>query len=139
MSFNWNSVNIFVRPTKAGQAASVFLDPENSYTQLINKVKTSKGSGQNIIVDRSAQKKSNQITVSGSIGESNSEVVIYKNITQPDLWAGENLKSFLNQRQVVLTGEVKNCATPAKAKVLAESESKPIEHILADMNKFSNN
>jgi D-alanyl-D-alanine carboxypeptidase/D-alanyl-D-alanine-endopeptidase (penicillin-binding protein 4) len=79
------------------------------------------------------------IHVGGSIGKSSKEMVVYKNITQPDLWAGANLKSFLAQRGIHVTGSIKNGVTPQSAEVLAESESKPIEQVLADMNKFSNN
>lgn len=139
MSFNWNSINVFVRPGEVGKPAKVFLDPENGYTKLVNKTKTIKGSGNGIAVSRNGASSGDTITVSGTIGSEKGEVVIYKNITKPDHWAGENLKAFLAQRGVVVTGKVKTGATPSSAKVAAEAESKPIEHLLADMNKFSNN
>jgi D-alanyl-D-alanine carboxypeptidase/D-alanyl-D-alanine-endopeptidase (penicillin-binding protein 4) len=67
------------------------------------------------------------------------EIVIFKNVTQPDLWAGYNLKAFLKQRGIEVKGSVKTGVTPPGAKMLAESESKPIQDVLSDMNKFSNN
>lgn len=141
MSFNWNSVNIFVRSSDKGEAAKVFIDPENDYIRLINKAKTAGGSENKLLADRQEDKKfdGDLIQVGGSIGKGLKEVVVFKNITQPDLWAGYNLKSFLAQRGVQLTGAIKNGITPEKAIVLAESESKAIEQIVADMNKFSNN
>ncbi len=135
MSFNWNSVNIFVRPGVKGSLAQVFLDPNNSYLKLNNTTVTTSGNDQSIIADR----KNNLISVSGKIGADAKEVIIFKSITEPELWAGENLKSFLKQRSIEVTGEVKSGSSPAKSEVLAESESKPIETVLADMNKFSNN
>jgi len=66
-------------------------------------------------------------------------VVVFKNITQPDLWAGYNLKSFLSQRRISLSGTVKTGTTPTAAKLLAEVDNKTVESILADMDKFSNN
>jgi D-alanyl-D-alanine carboxypeptidase/D-alanyl-D-alanine-endopeptidase (penicillin-binding protein 4) len=135
MSFNWNSINIFVRPTQNGQAAEVFLDPENGYTQLVNRTKTKSGSSADLMADREGRK----IIVSGSIGVGSKENIIYKNIQEPDLWAGENLKSFLAQRGITVKGTVKNGKVPADAEVVAESESKGIEQVVADMNKFSNN
>src|SRR6185312_13675932 len=34
MSFNWNSINIFVRPTNVGEPPQVVLDPVNDYYQV---------------------------------------------------------------------------------------------------------
>jgi len=49
-SFNWNSVNIFIRPSdKSGEPAKVFLDPENGYLELENKTKTVSKSGVKIL------------------------------------------------------------------------------------------
>ena len=135
MSFNWNSVNIFVRPGTKGSPAQVFLDPNNSYLKLNNTTVTTSGSDQSIVADR----KNNLISVSGKLGTDAKEVVIFKSITEPDLWAGENLKSFFKQRSIEVTGDVKSGSAPTKSELLAESESKPIETVLADMNKFSNN
>lgn len=141
MSFNWNSVNIFVRPKSKGQGVDVFIDPENEYIRLVNKAKTVSGVANNLIADRVDDKKfiGDVIHVGGQLGEKNKEIVVYKNITQPDLWSGYNLKSFLAQRGVSVKGGIKNGITPESAQVLAESESKPIEQVVADMNKFSNN
>lgn len=140
MSFNWNSVNIFVRPGKKGEDAQVFADPENEYIRLKASVKTVEaGKGSTVSVDRDEDTKGNGdlLKVTGKIGADNKEVVIYKNITQPDIWAGYNLKAFLKQRGIEIKGKV--ISGTALGEVLAEAESKPIEHILADMNKFSNN
>ncbi|MFV3408350.1 D-alanyl-D-alanine carboxypeptidase/D-alanyl-D-alanine-endopeptidase [Bdellovibrio bacteriovorus] len=141
MSFNWNSVNIFVRANGAGNGADVTIDPENDYIRLVNKAKTVGGSANNLLADRQEDKKfpGDVIHVGGSIGQGLKEVVVFKNITQPDLWAGYNLKAFLAQRGIQLTGTIRNGVTPEKAELVAESESKPIEQMVADMNKFSNN
>jgi D-alanyl-D-alanine carboxypeptidase/D-alanyl-D-alanine-endopeptidase (penicillin-binding protein 4) len=143
MSFNWNSVNVFVRPGKSsGEAASVFADPENDYIILKSSVKTvSKGGKSEIQVERQENKKNGQdiIHVSGKIALDSKEMVIYKNITQPDLWAGANLISFLKQRGIQVKGKVKTGRSPREAVTLAEQESKPVENMLSDMNKFSNN
>lgn len=141
MSFNWNSANIFVRPSGKGEAPEVFADPENDYIRLINNAQTSSKNENKLIVDRSEDKKfpGDVIRISGSIGKNFPELAVFKNITQPDLWSGYNLKSFLAQRGIVVTGEIKAGKTPDSADVVAESESKAVEQILADMNKFSNN
>lgn len=139
MSFNWNSVNIFVRPD--GDKVKVFVDPENEYITLVNNAKLVKGSGNNIQVERKEDKKlpGDILIVSGTLGSSSKEVTVFKNITQPDLWSGYNLKSFLKQRNISLTGSIRNGVLPADGVMVAESESKPVEVIVGDMNKFSNN
>lgn len=141
MSFNWNSINVFVRPGADGEKARVFLDPENEYTKLVNNTKTRNGLGQNLVAERKDIKDQiiDEIEVSGTIGKDVVEHVIYKNITQPDYWSGYNLKAFLRQRGILVTGSIRTGATPEGSILLAESESKPIELIIADMNKFSNN
>lgn len=140
MSFNWNSVNVFVRPGDVGAAATVFLDPSNEYTRLVNKVRTKAGAGQDVSVSRKVERDGREtFTVSGVIGEKAKEHVVFKNIQSPDLWSGENLRSFLAQRGIALKGSVKRGVLPPGAALAAESESKPVELIVADMNKFSNN
>jgi D-alanyl-D-alanine carboxypeptidase/D-alanyl-D-alanine-endopeptidase (penicillin-binding protein 4) len=141
MSFNWNSVNIFVRPgLKEGEPAEVFADPANEYVQIKNLVKTS-ASGTSVSAERGEDGNGDHdiVKVTGKISIGSKELVIYKNITQPDIWSGYNLKSFLAQRNIQVTGKVKNGVMSAGATILAENESKPLQDILADMNKFSNN
>ncbi|MGZ3804162.1 MAG: D-alanyl-D-alanine carboxypeptidase/D-alanyl-D-alanine endopeptidase [Pseudobdellovibrionaceae bacterium] len=142
MSFNWNSINIFVRPSeKKGEPGKVFLDPENDYVHLVNKTTTTAGTENSIVASRVEDKNFNGdvVHVSGKIGKEAKEVVIFKNITQPDIWAGYNLKAFLNQRGISVTGKIHSGKAPEKATLLAESESKGVEQSLQDMNKFSNN
>ncbi|PWU13422.1 MAG: D-alanyl-D-alanine carboxypeptidase/D-alanyl-D-alanine-endopeptidase [Bdellovibrio sp.] len=143
MSFNWNSVNVYVRPgKKAGDPARVFLDPENDYVHLDNAVRTAAGAIKaDVSVDRKdgGDNGGDIIHVRGKIGLEADEAVVFKNINQPDLWSGYNLKSFLAQRGIQIKGQVKAGSTPSSARLLAEVDSKPIEQVLADMNKFSNN
>lgn len=140
MSFNWNSVNIFFRPgNKIGDAVKVTIDPENDYIQLVNKAKTSSGSDNGLIADRQDRDRGDLISVGGKLGVNSKEVVIFKNITSPEIWAGSNLKIFLAQRGVVVKGKIRSGKVPVEAQTLAESESKSTEAMVADMNKFSNN
>ncbi|MES3039455.1 MAG: D-alanyl-D-alanine carboxypeptidase/D-alanyl-D-alanine-endopeptidase [Bdellovibrionota bacterium] len=141
LSFNWNSVNVFVRAGKKGSAGVVFIDPENEYFDIDNRVSTVAGAVKEISVEKVAISGSQRekIIVRGKIGERATEHVVYANISNPDIWAGENLKSFLEQRGITVSGKVKAGVTPATAELVAEYASKPYGQILADMNKFSNN
>ncbi len=138
MSFNWNSVNVFVRAGKSsGDPAQVFVDPENSYIKLVNQAKTSKpGSKSRIAVSRSGT----SVHVSGNIALGSPEVVSYKNISEPDIWSGQNLVSFLSQRGIsVSSGQVKRGICPKSSSLLARAEGKPVGQIIHDLMKFSNN
>ena len=138
LSFNWNSVNIFVRPGDVGQKGLVFIDPVSDYYQLINSTTTSAGKpNKDLAVTISNASKT--ITVSGEIRKDSAEIVIYKGIDDPALWSGQQLKSFLQQRGIHVTGKIRKGEVPKTAKVVATSESKSLAEILADMNKFSNN
>ncbi len=166
MSFNWNAVNIYVRPGPENrEPARVFLDPQNSYLQLVNNTRT-QGRGRNINVERevmsslggktqslgrgatAAAKAStgahrqgvfDRFTVSGHIAPNVNEVTIYRNISRPDLWSGYNLLSFLQQRGIEVKGAVRSGPTPSQARSLAKVESKPVSHMVSDLMKFSNN
>jgi len=137
MSFNWNSINIFVKPTVDGEKAQVVLDPTSQYFELINKTTTRSKVHKELIIDVNQSKRI--ITVSGDVSKNADEKAYYKNVAEPDLWAGENLKAFLEQRGIKVLGKVKSGVVSSKATKVAAYEGKSLSAVLADMNKFSNN
>jgi D-alanyl-D-alanine carboxypeptidase/D-alanyl-D-alanine-endopeptidase (penicillin-binding protein 4) len=139
MSFNWNAVNVFLRPgSRVGDKAEVFIDPVNEQIVLESYLTTSTKTDYS--VSRRLSKDSKDlISVSGKISKDSKEIPVYKGITDPVSWSGENLRVFLQERGITLKGKIRAGKAPAGARILAEAPSKPIEHLLADMNKFSNN
>lgn len=138
MSFNWNAVNVFVKPTRPGEKAQVVIDPENGYFELKNKTETvARLPKKELVISISNSEKT--ITVSGEISANNAEKAIFKSVSEPDLWSGVNLAAFLKQRGILMNGAIKHGVVPADAELLATFESKNLSYILADMNKFSNN
>lgn len=140
-SFNWNSTNIFIRPGKsAGATALVTLDPVSDYLELENRVKTTSKSGvKNLEASRVKSGDHDKIIVSGSISLDAPEAVIYKSISNPNLWLGMHLKEFLKQRGITLKGNVKVSHCENNWTVIASSPSKNLIEITSDMLKFSNN
>ncbi|RPJ74794.1 MAG: D-alanyl-D-alanine carboxypeptidase/D-alanyl-D-alanine-endopeptidase, partial [Alphaproteobacteria bacterium] len=140
-SFNWNSTNIFIRPgDKAGMPAKIFLDPENDYLKLENKTKTVSKSGvKSLAASRIQNGEYDKIIVSGSISENAAETVIYKSVSNPNLWTGYHLKEFLKQRGILVKGKIKVAECEAETFTLATSPSKNLNEITSDMLKFSNN
>jgi D-alanyl-D-alanine carboxypeptidase/D-alanyl-D-alanine-endopeptidase (penicillin-binding protein 4) len=140
-SFNWNSANIFVRPgDTAGAAAKVVLDPVSDYLELENKVKTVSRSGvKNLEASRLKVGDHDKIIVNGTISADASEAVIYKSISNPNLWIGMHLKEFLKQRGINLKGKVKISSCNEGWNTAAVAPSKSLNEITSDMLKFSNN
>jgi D-alanyl-D-alanine carboxypeptidase/D-alanyl-D-alanine-endopeptidase (penicillin-binding protein 4) len=141
LSFNWNSVNVFVRPGfRVGDTARVFADPVNTYIEIENKTKTvASGKSSTVTVTRLPKDDHDIILLNGNIAIDDDELVFYKGITNPPLWTALQLKSFLKQRNIEVTGKVVsgNCAISSKK--LASVDSKNINEIVNDMMKFSNN
>ncbi len=140
MSFNWNSANIFIRPTpQLGGACEVFLDPVNAYLRLENQCRIIAGGENQIAVARTPESLGDLIHLDGQLGVTSSEVVFFRNITQPDLWSGQNLIEFLKQRGIQVKGQVRSGRAPAHAKILASHQSRALALIAHDMAKVSNN
>ena len=135
MSFNWNSLNIFVRPTGVGEPAAVTLDPVAAGAKLDAQTKTVAGAQSTIEVTKTGAK----VRVRGTIGVDAKEVAVYKNIEDPAAWSGANLIEFLGQRGIKVSGKVTRGRRPDGAKLLAKAESKPVGQHVLDMMKFSNN
>lgn len=139
MSFNWNAVNIFVKPGSiVGEKARVNIDPDNEYFDLVNNTVTVKGKGKKeLVVSISNSEK--LITVSGDVPSDMKEKAIFKSVSEPDMWAGANLEYFLEQRDIVVNGKILAGKVPENAELVATYESKNLAYMLSDMNKFSNN
>ena len=140
-SFNWNSVTFRIRPGKQPSSpARIFVDPENSYIKVINKVKTESSAKTRITVKRiSASPRKEVFQLSGIISIAKTEAVKYRNIKHPTFWLGRNILSFLSQRGIQVKGTVKKgrCAEPCR--VLAEWKSRAFSFQAGNMMKFSNN
>ncbi|MBY0415757.1 MAG: D-alanyl-D-alanine carboxypeptidase/D-alanyl-D-alanine-endopeptidase [Bdellovibrionales bacterium] len=141
LAFNWNSVNVFIRPNeKVGGPARVFLDPTNDYLELENKTTTVEKSGvKTIEVSRVKLGIKDKIIITGSLSVNAKEVVVYKSISNPTLWSASHFKEFLGQRGIKFTGTVKVGTCVEGSRVLAEVSSKNLNEMTSDMLKFSNN
>ncbi len=144
LSFNWNAVNVFIRPTSIGAPAQVIVDPTEKYFKVINKARTVYGKKQRLKVSRVQSKDSNEfpfetIIVSGSIGLNSKEYVSYKSITQPEIWSGYSLKKFLEEKGIKVLGKVIVGKKPAKTTLRADYKSEPLFESIKSMNKYSNN
>lgn len=139
LSFNWNSVNVYIRPASIqGKPAQVFIDPKNTYIKMINKTRT-QGKTNKIKVQRIAKSLGDIIKVQGSLPLHSKELVIYKNITKPAIWAGSNALEFLKQRNIVVEGQVIQGTAPSGSHTLSSNKGSFVFQIVQDMMKFSSN
>ena len=115
LSFNWNSVNIYIQPGHSIKTPlKVFIDPENDFLTLSNSGKTASGKRNAL----QASRKGNTVSVGGQYGVLRKEKAIYKSIKSPSLWAGHQLKSFAKQRGYSFSGTVKK-GSCSKTKLIA--------------------
>ena len=138
-SFNWNSIAFYIRPAKALKKPAVVLsDPKNSYVEIINKVIT--GTKNKIKIKRRSSSSAKEIfEIKGEIDIHKGEIVKYRNITQPALWLGHNALSFLKQREITVSGQVKKGMCFSTCRNLAEWESRPFAFHSYNLMKYSSN
>lgn len=143
MSMNWNAVNVYARPgERAGEPAHVFAEFTSPYLKVENNSHTTaSGKGKSIAVERKSEKgfAGDVIVVNGGLALDQPEAVIYKSISQPDMFSGSNLVEFLKQRGISVTGKVRTGVTPSSAVSLAFTEAHTLAQVVIDMAKWSNN
>lgn len=135
-SFNWNSATFWIRSNKT--APQIFVDPENPYIKIINKIKLGKKTS--VQIQNGELSKNNEtFKFQGHFKASDEEKVFYRNIQNPPLWLGYNLLHFLKQRGIKVEGTVKlgSCSSPCR--ILSQWESRPLSWHTYNMMKFSNN
>lgn len=139
-SFNWNSVTFRVQPgNKIGAKALVFVDPENSYIHIKNRIITS-GKKTKIKVRRVSQSdKGETFHFTGVISHLSGEVSKFRNIQNPPLWLGYNVLSFLKQRGIQVKGVVQKGVCSSHCRELAQWESYPFSRLAYYLMKYSNN
>ena len=148
LSFNWNAVNLYVRPgVKAGGRARVAAGPSSLYFSSIKNnvvsVGGQKGKGLSVDIIERAGGLKNILKLSGEVSSSVSlgsrERLFYRSISHPALWTGANAVFFLKNRGIVIEGRVRRGKVPSKAVVLAEWPGKTLSQNIRLMMKYSNN
>ena len=142
LSFNWNTVTIYLRPgDQKGQPLRLNIDPSSLYfTAIKNQTKTTKGGKTKLFFARKTTKNNREsLKVRGQMPLEALETRFYKNISNPVIWTGWNAIAFLKQRGIEIKGPVTKGQTPHKARVLAKWKSRPLADQIKLMMKYSNN
>ena len=89
LSFNWNSLTVYVRPGQLGKKAKVFVDPKTNFIQIRNQTVTKRTKkDHHLFISRRNYASQNVVHVRGSISPDADEFISYKNVSHPALWAG---------------------------------------------------
>ena len=140
LSFNWNSISIYVRPGDSpGAPAKVYTDPELPNIVIKNKATTSGGSKTNVSVQRKLKDGKIIISLKGKISIKKDEKAFYKSIGDAAMWTGATFKQLLNKAGIRYEGDVQKKITPEKAILLVEHEGWGVPRVMAALSKFSNN
>lgn len=132
LSVNFNSVAI---SASSGPSKYVSMDPDIPMLQLLDKTKSS-SKKTNIEMRREG----NKIIVSGNLNNSDYDnKVIYRNIEDPSVYFGEVLALHLKWRGIKNIGVISRGQADTKKNKLFDIESRRLNDILVEMNKFSNN
>lgn len=138
-SFNFNSAKFVIEPgSRAGRPAVVTTDPPTSYIKIINKVATG-GKFKAFIAHKGASEGGETFLVTGSIPARAQPQFFYRVVADPARYAGSVLRDMLIQNGVAVRGGVRKGPLPAGTAHMLKQRSKPLNEIVRDMNKFSNN
>ncbi|MEI6092049.1 MAG: D-alanyl-D-alanine carboxypeptidase/D-alanyl-D-alanine-endopeptidase [bacterium] len=132
LSVNFNAVAI---SATAGPSQYVAMDPDVPMLQLIDRTKKSSKK-----TNVEMRREGNKIIVSGPLNDSDYDnKIIYRNIDDPSSYFAQVLALHLKWRGIKNTGVAIRGQTDIKKVKLFDIESRRLNDILVEMNKFSNN
>jgi D-alanyl-D-alanine carboxypeptidase/D-alanyl-D-alanine-endopeptidase (penicillin-binding protein 4) len=137
VALNGNTVTLTVRPTTAGQPASVSFDPPG-FVDADGTIRTGEEGADNVVLDLAPAGKRLSAKISGTVGADSKLVRYTRRVDDPRLLAGYALKAILEDAGFKLSGEVK-LGTLEKATVIARHESEPLSTLLYALGKNSDN
>lgn len=137
VAINENTVTMTVRPTTAGNPATVFFDPPG-FVDVEGSVKTSEAGADTVGLAFSPSGRRLSAKLSGAVGADARLVRYTRRVEDPQLLAGYALKAILENAGVKVSGEPK-LGTGAKGTVLARHESDPLSTLLYALGKNSDN
>lgn len=139
-SFNWNSVAAVVSPGGLGEPGRLWLDPPNGGVSLVNRTTTVAQAGANppaLTIENGPA--GDVVTVTGEIQVGAGQIEFYRAVGESAHWAGAGLRQFLTDRGIAVNGPLGTGRAPAGARPLASVSSRPVQQLVQDMLKHSNN
>jgi D-alanyl-D-alanine carboxypeptidase/D-alanyl-D-alanine-endopeptidase (penicillin-binding protein 4) len=139
LTLHRNCIDISVKPAEQiGGSPRVNLFPKTSYITVANQAETSAKDDQ-LCVTRRWMNKENIIDVVGHISLNQEEKHYEVAIEHPHLYAGYVFGEMLNKEQLVWKGKIGVRKTPSQGKLLCSHLSCPLQEIVEEMLKDSDN
>ncbi len=143
-SFNFNAVEVTVRPGLPGETPVVTLEPPTSYIRVDNRALTGPaGTADRLAVESAvldpADPRTAVLVVSGTLPEEAGARRFARRVEGPARYLATAVRDALVAVGVDVRGEADEGPTPSAAVPLAVHRSRALGAVLADMGKFSNN
>ena len=137
LNFNYNTISVFVNPTKKGEPAIVGLDFPFEFVKVEGRVMT--GSGTDVSWDKKGKGNLEVISIGGKIAEGADEWRKPFRIRNPNQAFGEALSQMLSNAKVSSEGAIKIATGTCTGEPTLSYSSKPLSYVVQLMDKYSNN
>lgn len=138
LSFNYNAIAVYLRPSERDQPAIVRLDPPVEYVALQSDVGTKRYTRRLKIMSK-GDKAGTLVQVTGDLGYREQPRRIYRRVYDPPRYFASALISFLSQRGVRVKHRIQSGTVPPGARLVLVDRSPPLTEIISDLNHYSNN
>ncbi len=136
---NRNTITVTACPAKTlWEQPGVSAEPAGGYVTIVNNAKTA-AAGNESSLNIYRRRAKNEIVVSGNIPLDADPIHVRVTVEEPALYVGEALREAMGKQGIELTGRVLRGTAPEQAKVICTHYSEPLSHILALLNKPSDN
>ncbi len=140
VNFNTVCLNV-IAGAKVGELAVVSIEPYPLSVVMIDNKLVTKSSGRSVIqVERQSLAGGKlKLSLKGAVSLGASPTKIYRSVPDPEIFAGDMVKAFLQHNQVFLHGKVKFSANLVHGDDFYEKDSEELSELLRGLNFFSNN
>lgn len=140
VSAGFNAISVHVYPGKSpGDAPKVLVEPRSEYGKIINRATTSSRRRTRLYVSVVPAGDRSMIVVSGRVAIHDAGRSYWRRIDQPALFAGDVLKTAMDQVGLPIHGRVRRGLVPASASKLLHLGSPRLAELVTKVNKHSNN
>jgi len=140
LSVNFNTVGVHVFPgSKQGDPLIATIFPDSDYFRLVNKAITKNRGKNRVTAWRSNGGRKTTVVVEGSMKPGSMGRVIYLNVDNPPLYAGETFRKYFADAGIAIRGGIRTGVAGDDATLIYVHESEQLSAIIRGLNKYSNN
>ncbi|MCK4308240.1 D-alanyl-D-alanine carboxypeptidase/D-alanyl-D-alanine-endopeptidase [candidate division WOR-3 bacterium] len=138
LSLNNNCVRIFIKPAeKSGKEVKFILYPKTNFVGVINDART--GYKDSLRVERKLISSRNYLVLKGEISKESSGKTFVRHIENPALHTAIAFKKVLETRGIKVKGKISKRELSDSLKPIYTHYSRPLVHLIYEMNKESIN